>query len=86
VENYQIGQIVKGKVLKFDKIGAFVELPGNIHGLAHISELSNEKIENPEEVVKIGEEYDFKILSIDPTEHRMGLSRKEVGHANNDAN
>ncbi len=77
-ENYQVGQIVKGKVLKFDKIGAFVELPGNIHGLAHISELSADKIETPDQAVNIGEEYDFKILSIDATEHRMGLSRKEV--------
>jgi len=77
-ENYQVGQIVKGKVLKFDKIGAFVELPGNIHGLAHISELSNDKIESPEQAVNIGEEYDFKILSIDASEHRMGLSRKDL--------
>lgn len=76
--NYEVGQKVRGKVLKIDKFGAFVELAGGINGLAHISELSNEKIEKVEEVVKIGEEYDFKILSIDLDEHRMGLSMKEV--------
>ena len=75
---YKIGEVVRGKVLKLNPFGAFVELDSDIHGLAHISELSNDKIESPEQAVNIGEEYDFKILSIDASEHRMGLSRKEV--------
>ena len=79
---YKIGEVVRGKVLKLNPFGAFVELDSDIHGLAHISELSNDKIESPEQAVNIGEEYDFKILSIDASEHRMGLSRKEVWYTN----
>lgn len=78
VEKYAVGQMVSGKVLKFDKFGAFVELDDDIHGLVHISELSNEKIEKPEDAVQVGQDYKFKILSIEPEEHRLGLSLKAV--------
>jgi small subunit ribosomal protein S1 len=71
---YTIGQKVKGKVLKINPFGAFVELDQEIHGLAHISELSDKPIKNPEEVVRAGETYDFRILTIEPKEHRLGLS------------
>lgn len=77
-EKYKVGEVVKGKVLKLDKFGAFVELDKDIHGLVHISELSDKKISKPEEVVKIGKSYDFKILSIEPEDHRLGLSMKAV--------
>lgn len=78
VEKYKVGDVVKGKVLKFDKFGAFVELSQDIHGLVHISELSDKKISQPEEMVQIGKKYDFKILSIEPEDHRLGLSLKAV--------
>ena len=84
VEKYSVGQTVKGKVLKFDKFGAFVELDDDIHGLVHISELSGDKIEKPEDVVKVGEEYEFKILSIEPEDHRLGLSLKAVSEKENE--
>lgn len=76
VKKYEIGQIVSGKVLKTNPFGVFVELDQDIHGLAHISEISNKKISSPEDVVKIGQTYDFKILSIEPKQHRLGLSLK----------
>ncbi|MFA6525752.1 MAG: S1 RNA-binding domain-containing protein [Patescibacteria group bacterium] len=76
VKKYKIGQIVKGKVLKINPFGAFVELDHDIHGLAHISELSNQLVHNPSDIVTIGEEYKFKILSIEPNNHRLGLSLK----------
>ncbi len=76
VERYHVGQKVKGKVLKINPFGAFVELDAEIHGLAHISELSNTIIRDPSEVVKVGETYPFRILSIDPKNHRLGLSLK----------
>lgn len=79
VEKYEVGQTVKGKVLKYDKFGAFVEIDKDIHGLAHISELSENKIDKAEDIVKTGEEYEFVILSIEPEEHRMGLSLKLKG-------
>ncbi len=72
-EKYSVGQVVKGKVLKIDKFGVFVELDKDIHGLAHISELSDKKIDKVQDVVEVGKKYDFKILSIEPEDHRLGL-------------
>lgn len=73
-EKYKIGQKVKGKVLKINPFGLFVQLDDDIHGLAHISELSEKPIKSPEEVAKIGDELEFKILSIESVDHRLGLS------------
>ncbi|MFH1598150.1 MAG: S1 RNA-binding domain-containing protein [Patescibacteria group bacterium] len=78
ISKFEIGQAVKGKVLKINPFGAFVELDKDIHGLAHISELAQFKINDPSEVVKIGETYSFKILSIEPDNHRLGLSLKAL--------
>lgn len=78
MEKYKTGQVVKGQVLKINPFGIFVELDNEIHGLAHISELSYDRINDPSEVVKIGEEYKFKILSIEPDNHRLGLSLKAL--------
>jgi len=75
---YKIGQTLKGKVLKTNDFGAFVELDNDIHGLAHISELADYPIKTAQDVVKIGEEYEFKIVSIEPDEHRLGLSLKAL--------
>ncbi len=78
VERYTIGQVVSGKVLKLNPFGAFVELDPEIHGLAHISELSKKMVHAPSEVVKEGETRQFKIISIDPDAHRLGLSIKQL--------
>lgn len=76
-DKYKTGDEVKGKVVKTDEFGAFVELENNISGLVHLSELSEKKITSADEVVEIGKEYKFKVLSIDPEEHRLGLSLKK---------
>lgn len=76
VTRYNVEQVVRGKVLKLNPFGAFIELDKDIHGLAHISELSWKKINAPSDVLKVGETYDFKILSIEPDDHRLGLSLK----------
>ncbi|MFH1171601.1 MAG: S1 RNA-binding domain-containing protein [bacterium] len=78
VERYAVGQLVSGKVLKINPFGAFVELDEHIHGLAHISELSPTMIRDPRDAVIVGETYRFKILSIDPKNHRLGLSLKAL--------
>lgn len=75
---YQIGQKVKGKVLKVNPFGAFVELDDDIHGLVHISELSDKKVSNPEDLVTVDKEYEFTILTIEPKHHRLGLSLKKA--------
>jgi ribosomal protein S1 len=81
VKKYQIGQVVKGTITKIMPFGVFVELDKDIQGLAHLLELSHDPIKAPEEVVKPGQEYEFKIISIEPGEHRLGLSIKQLTEA-----
>ena len=79
VKKYQVGQSVKGKVTKLMPFGAFVELDDDIHGLAHLGELSAGKAaDSKEDAVAEGKEYEFKIISIEPEHHRLGLSRKAL--------
>ena len=73
------GDVVHGKVARFANFGAFVELDDNLEGLCHISELSDERIAKPEDVVQLGQEMDFKILRIDPDTKKIGLSARAVG-------
>ncbi len=75
---FQPGQLVKGKVTKITNFGVFVGLEDGLEGLLHISELAEHKVENPEDVVKVGEEIEVKILRVDPEERKIGLSRKRV--------
>jgi small subunit ribosomal protein S1 len=75
---YQPGQVIKGKVTKITNFGVFVGLEDGLEGLLHISELADHKVENPEEVVKVGEEIEVKILRVDTEERKIGLSRKRV--------
>ncbi|MBI2550779.1 S1 RNA-binding domain-containing protein [Candidatus Uhrbacteria bacterium] len=77
-ERYKVGDVVQGKVLKVNPFGFFVELDPEIHGLAHVSELSDAPIKNIDEIGKIGETLPFKIVSIEPQEHRLGLSIKAI--------
>jgi small subunit ribosomal protein S1 len=82
---YQPGQIVKGPVTKITNFGVFVGLEDGLEGLLHISELADHKVENPEEVVKVGEEIEVKVLRVDADERKIGLSRKRVEWAEEEA-
>ncbi|HPZ82359.1 MAG TPA: S1 RNA-binding domain-containing protein, partial [Thermogutta sp.] len=75
---YAPGQIVKGKVTKITNFGVFVGLEDGLEGLLHISELADHKVDNPEQVVKVGEEIEVKILRVDKEERKIGLSRKRL--------
>lgn len=75
-EKYQPGAIVQGVVTKITNFGVFVELEEELEGLLHISELSDQKVENPEDIVKVGETLDVKILRVDTDDRKIGLSRK----------
>lgn len=77
-ERYHLNDIVQGKVLKVNPFGVFVELDPEIHGLAHVSELSDKPIKDPLEIVKVGETRQWRIISMDPKEHRLGLSLKAL--------
>lgn len=78
IEQYHVGQIVRGTVARLNTFGAFVELSPEIQGLCHISELSRRLLKHPREAVKEGESYTFSILAIDPNEHRLSLSKKAL--------
>ncbi len=78
VKKYKPGDIVKGTVTKLLPFGAFVELDQDIQGLAHIGELAEPAPKDPSEVLKSGEEREFKIINIEPEEHRLGLSLKAL--------
>ncbi len=78
VKDFQIGQVVEGKVTKIMPFGVFVELSSEVQGLAHLGELSHEAVKDPEKVLKVGEVKNFKIISIEPAEHRLGLSLKAL--------
>jgi small subunit ribosomal protein S1 len=75
---YRPGMIVKGKVTKITNFGVFVELEDGLEGLLHISELSDQKVENPMDVVKSGQEVDVKILRVDTSDRKIGLSLKRA--------
>ncbi|QDT42384.1 30S ribosomal protein S1 [Gimesia alba] len=75
-QKYQPGAIVQGVVTKITNFGVFVELEDELEGLLHISELADHKVENPEDIVKVGETLDVKILRVDTDDRKIGLSRK----------
>ena len=75
---YEPGQLVTGTVTKITNFGVFVGLENGLEGLLHISELADHKVENPEEIVQVGEEIEVKILRVDSDERKIGLSRKRV--------
>ncbi|MGD9873246.1 MAG: 30S ribosomal protein S1 [Kiritimatiellia bacterium] len=73
---YTIGQIVTGKITKMAPFGAFVELAEGIDGLVHISQISEDRVVNIRDVLKVGDEVSARIVKIDPAERRIGLSIK----------
>jgi small subunit ribosomal protein S1 len=75
---YKPGQVVKGKVTKLTNFGVFVELEAGLEGLLHISELAEDKVETPEDVVKVGDEVEVKVLRVDAKDRKIGLSRKNL--------
>ena len=77
-DKYKVGDVVEGTVLKVNPFGLFVELDKDIHGLAHISELSDKPVEDVNTVAKSGDVMKFKIVSIEAKEHRLGLSLKAM--------
>jgi small subunit ribosomal protein S1 len=77
-EKYKPGQIVQGKVSKVTNFGVFVALEDDLEGLLHVSELANQKVENPESMVKVGDELEVKVLRVDVEDRKIGLSRKRA--------
>jgi small subunit ribosomal protein S1 len=84
-EHYLPGQIVQGKATKITNFGVFVELEPGLEGLLHVSELADHKVENPKDVVKVGEDIEVKILRVDTDDRKIGLSLKRAQWAQEDA-
>ena len=82
IQTHRPGDIVHGKISRFANFGVFVELADELEGLCHISELSDERVERPEQVVSVGQEMDFKILRIEPDVQKIGLSARAIGKEN----
>ena len=78
-DRFQPGQVVTGSVTKITNFGVFVELQDELEGLLHISELADYKVENPEDIVKVGEEIEVRVLRIDNVDRKIGLSRRLEG-------
>jgi small subunit ribosomal protein S1 len=75
---YYVGQLVEGTITRLANFGAFALVNDEIEGLIHISELSNSRINHPQDVVQEGEKHVMRIIRIDPRRRRMGLSLKRV--------
>ncbi len=76
VDRYPVGAKIKGLVTKISSFGAFVEIEEGIDGLVHISQISDEHIENVKDVLKVGDTIEARVVKVDPVEHRIGLSIK----------
>lgn len=83
-EKYIPGQIIHGKITKITNFGVFVELEDELEGLLHISELSDAKVEKPQDVVEKGQEVEVKILRVDMDSRKIGLSLRRVKWAAED--
>jgi ribosomal protein S1 len=75
---YKVGQMLKGKVTRIVKFGAFIELEKGLEGLCHISEISAKPVQRPEDALKVGDEVTVKILRILPDEQKIGLSIRDA--------
>jgi small subunit ribosomal protein S1 len=78
IDTYNIGDELEGTVTKVVTFGAFVEILDGVEGLVHISELSQQHVENPREIIQPGDEVRVKILEIDSERRRLSLSVKRV--------
>jgi small subunit ribosomal protein S1 len=75
---FKLGDVVDGEINRLTPFGAFIKLGDEINGLIHLTEISAEPIKDPSEVLKLGDKVKAKIIAIEPTEHRIGLSIKAL--------
>ncbi len=78
IKNLKVGQLVEAKITRLTKFGAFAMLESGIEGLVHISEISDEHIAHPKEVLHEDDQVTLRIIKIEPESHRIGLSLRRV--------
>lgn len=76
ISGYKVGDQVDGKITRITPFGAFVQVSPVIEALVHISELSDEHVEDPSKLVKLGETKTFRVIAIDAEAHKLSLSLK----------
>ncbi len=76
-DRFAVGMTSTGSVTRLADFGAFVELEPGLEGLVHVSELSNQRVRTPGDVVKIGQEVSVRILDVDPEGRRISLSMRQ---------
>lgn len=76
--DHQSGDVVKGTITRLVPFGAFIQVGAGVEGLAHVSELSDEHVELPEQVVSLGQEVSVRILDVDAERRRVSLSLKQA--------
>ncbi|HEY1017164.1 MAG TPA: 30S ribosomal protein S1, partial [Herpetosiphonaceae bacterium] len=85
-DRYQIGQTVEGVITQLTAFGAFARIEDGIEGLVHISEMSDDRIQHPRDVVAEGDTIQARIIRIDPSRKRIGLSLRHSAAEGGDAN
>ena len=84
-ERLPVGAVLEAEVVRVTEFGAFVELETGIEGLIHISEMSEERVEKPEDVVKKGDTPKVMVISVDKEAKKIGLSMKSAANSANGA-
>jgi len=80
-EKYKVGQVIAGEIHKVEPFGLMIKLDEEIHGLAHISDLTDKRVSDPKVLLSkfvVGEKHNFEIISMEPAEHRLGLRLEGV--------
>lgn len=80
IENIKEGNIIDGKVERFLTFGAVVSITANVEGLVHVSEISDQRVNKPEDVLKIGQEVRVKVISVDKKHKKVSLSIAKARH------
>jgi len=80
-DRFKIGDLVAGTVTKIANFGAFVSLPGDIDGLVHISQISEDHVAKVKDVLKVGQEVEARVIKVDRTDRRIGLSIKAANYS-----
>lgn len=81
---FKVGDVVKGKVAKIASFGAFVELEGDIDGLVHISQLSEDHVAKVKDIINVGDDVEARVIKVDKVERRIGLSIKAMNYSEAD--
>lgn len=75
-EAVRVGETYKGKVIRLEKFGAFVDIGAERPGMVHISEMTNSYVKSPEDVVKVGDDVDVRVMKVNRKKRQIDLSMK----------